>query len=115
MLFLDAALDLVFGSTCLGCGRPGRLLCGSCRADLAEDPFSAMPSPPPEGLVPVTAAAPYAGTVRRMVPAHKERAAPGLAGPLGALLATAVAAVVADLSPEVRPVLVPVPSHPTVV
>lgn len=51
----------------------------------------------------------YERTLRRLLVAHKERAALALARPLGLLLAAAVAAAVAD--PRGPVVLVPVPSQ----
>ena len=113
---LDAARDLLLGSTCVGCARPGRLLCGACRDGLEPRPFPAWPTPPPPGLHAPWAATAYDGTVRAMVLGHKEHRLLALAAPLGDLLAEAVAALVADLGPEPAPLLlVPVPSRPATV
>lgn len=112
---LDAARDLLLGSTCVGCGRPGRLLCGSCADALDPHPTPAWPTPRPPGLTDPWAATAYDGTVRAMVIGHKEHHLLGLAGPLGALLALAVAAAVDDLMPgppDADLLLVPVPSRP---
>jgi predicted amidophosphoribosyltransferase len=110
---LDAARDLLLGSTCVGCARPGRLLCAACRAALAPRPFPAWPTPVPPGLREPWAATPYAGTVRAMVLGHKEHHLLALCRPLGDLLAAAVTALVADTVPEpARLLLVPVPSRP---
>ncbi|HEX3222140.1 MAG TPA: ComF family protein [Nocardioides sp.] len=112
----DAARDLLLGSTCVGCARPGRLLCTSCRAGLEPRPFPAWPSPPPPGLHEPWAATAYAGTVRAMVLGHKEHRLLALARPLGDLLAEAVAALLADVGPQPAPLLlVPVPSRPVTV
>jgi predicted amidophosphoribosyltransferase len=110
---LDSARDLVLGSTCVGCGRPGRLLCRACGSSLDPAPFPAWPQPVPPGLRHPWAATPYDGTVRAMVLGHKEHRLLALARPLGDLLACAVSAAVADLAPEPAPLLlVPVPSRP---
>jgi predicted amidophosphoribosyltransferase len=113
---LDFARDLVLGSSCVGCSRPGRVLCPSCRAGLDPTPAPVWPTPPPPGLTDAWAAAPYDGTVRAMVLGHKEHHLVMLAKPLGGLLAAAIAAAVADLDPEpARLLLVPVPSRPATV
>lgn len=111
---LDAARDLVLGSTCVGCGRPGRLLCRPCASAIDPSPFPAWPQPVPPGLRHPWAATTYDGTVRAMVLGHKEHRLLALARPLGDLLAQAVAAAVDDLAPEPAPLLlVPVPSRPS--
>lgn len=110
MTILDDLLDLATGSSCLGCGRPGRLLCTPCRSGLPAEALPAWPTPAPAGLAPPWAAASYDGTVRELVAGHKEHRRFALAGPLGELLARAVAAAVAGTSGPL--VLVPVPSRP---
>jgi predicted amidophosphoribosyltransferase len=113
---LDAVRDLILGSTCVGCGRPGRLLCDDCRDGLDVVPAPAWPSPVPAGLVSPWAATSYDGTVREMVIGHKEHRLLALARPLGVLLAAAVAAALRALAPVPAPiVLVPVPSRPSTV
>lgn len=109
----DAAVDLLLGSRCVGCDRPGRLLCGSCRGTLQEPAWPAWPTPVPPGLVAPWTSAEYAEVARAVVLGHKERAMHGLRGPLSLLLARAVlAAVEAELGGASAPaiVLVPVPS-----
>lgn len=108
----DALGDLLLGSRCVGCERPGRLLCRDCAAMLPAAAEPAWPSPTPPGLAVPFAAASYDGLVRTMVLAHKERGVLGLATPLGWLLAGAVAAAVADSGAAGPVVLVPVPSRP---
>ncbi|MGW8364551.1 ComF family protein [Streptomyces wedmorensis] len=104
---------LVLPVACGGCGRPRTELCPSCVGALrGTGPSLVRPSPEPAGLPEVHAAAPYAGGVRELLLAHKERGALTLARPLGAALATAVeAAAGAPTGPGERPLLlVPVPS-----
>lgn len=112
---LDAARDLLLGSTCVGCGRPGRLLCPACAEGLDPRPAPAWPTPRPAGLTDPWAATAYDGTVRAMILGHKEHHLLGLARPLGALLACAVSAALDDLAPGPAAadlLLVPVPSRP---
>jgi len=110
----DAFHDLVLGGCCVGCARPGRVLCRGCRDALEAAPRPAWPTPVPPGLSAPWAAAAYDGTVRAMVLGHKEHRLLALAAPLGGLLAEAVAGLLADLGPApARVVLVPVPSRPS--
>ncbi|MBZ5737321.1 ComF family protein [Nocardioides mangrovi] len=111
---VDGGVDLLLGGRCVGCARPGRVLCEPCAATLPDSlpdgGRPAWPTPVPAGLVPPWAAGEYAGVVRAMVVGHKERRLLGLRPPLARLLAVAVAAAVADLPPG-PVVLVPVPSR----
>lgn len=109
---VDGWLDLVLGGRCVGCERPGRLVCDPCVAGLPSGGRPAWPQPVPDGLVAPWAAAEYAGVLRAMVIGHKEHRLLGLRAPLGRLLAGAVAAGLADERGPV--VLVPVPSRPGV-
>lgn len=111
-LVLDEALDLFLGSRCVGCDRPGRMLCASCRSGLAREASVAWPSPTPPGLVPPWATESYDGAVRALVVGHKDRGQWGHRRVLGDLLAVSVAAAVAGLDPAVPVLLVPVPSRP---
>lgn len=113
----DGFLDLFLGGACLGCARPGRLLCRACAEALPTTGYCAPPTPTPPGLVPPFATGEYAELLRDLVLAHKERRAYGLAGPLGRQLARAVGAAVAELAPggDAPVVLVPVPSRAAVV
>ena len=117
MTLADGFLDLLLGSVCVGCGRPGRPLCRACRAALPRDAHVAWPTPAPAGLVPPFATGEYADLLRALVVGHKEKRAYALTAPLGALLATAVAAATDELVPgSPDPVLlVPVPSRPAAV
>jgi predicted amidophosphoribosyltransferase len=104
----DAAVDLVLGGCCVGCERPGRLLCSGCAASLPLVARPAWPTPVPPGLVQPWAATSYDGVVRAMVLGLKEHRLLGLVRPLGALLA---AAVMASARAPGALVLVPVPSR----
>lgn len=112
-LLADGFVDLVLGSLCVGCGRPGRPFCPSCRSVQVAEAAEAgprWPTPCPTGLVPPYAVGEYAGVLRALVLAHKERRVLALAGPLGELLAGSVAAA-APPRPAGPLVLVPVPSR----
>lgn len=109
---LDEALDLFLGSRCVGCDRPGRMLCPACRSALSERARVAWPTPVPPGLAPPWATEAYDGAVRALVVGHKDRGQWGHRRVLGGLLAVAVRAASADLDPEVPLLLVPVPSRP---
>jgi len=109
---LDGAIDLLLGGSCVGCARPGRLLCRGCRDELPGVAAPAWPTPVPAGLVEPWAASAYEGTVRSMVLGLKERRLLGLAVPLARLLAAAVSCELPRGSPLV---LAPVPSRPRVV
>lgn len=108
------AADLLLGATCLGCTRPGRLLCAACRAALPDGAGPADPTPRPAGLAPSFAAAAYDGVVRELVVGLKEHRLLALEAPLGAMLAGAVRAavtVVVGVDADGPLVLVPVPSR----
>ncbi|WP_199515670.1 ComF family protein [Nucisporomicrobium flavum] len=88
--------DLVLPAACAGCGAervPLRFgVCAACVADLeALRPYATVPDPPPPGMPACTAVGPYAGALRGALLAYKERGRHRLAGPLGGLLARAVA------------------------
>ncbi len=111
-----AALDLLLGGRCAGCGAPGGAVCDRCRAVLVPAPYACWPDPPPPGLlrprrVQPWAARAYVDPLRRLLVAYKDRDRADLARPLGAVLAVVVerALVTADrAASEVE--LVPVPS-----
>jgi predicted amidophosphoribosyltransferase len=112
---LGAALaDLVLPSACAGCTAeqvPLRYgVCGACAATLeALTPFATAPVPPPPGMPACTAVGTYAGAMRGVLLAYKEKGRHRLARPLGALLAGAIAAAVHDDRGR-RVLVVPVPS-----
>jgi predicted amidophosphoribosyltransferase len=120
---LDAVLDLLLGSSCVGCEQPGRLLCGACAADLPVSGRVAWPTPCPPGLAFPVAAGEYDGVVKVLVNAHKERRHFSLVTALGPMLAHAVDTLIeADREPQAGSdfprspwFLVPVPSRPGVV
>jgi predicted amidophosphoribosyltransferase len=104
----DAFIDLVTGSTCLGCGLGGRLLCGDCLAGMPARAVLTWPSPCPAGLVAPWATGEYDGLLRDLVIGHKERGLLALAAPLGLLLAHSVVGALPRTGPVI---LVPVPSR----
>ena len=108
-VLLDAAADLLLGSSCLGCSRPGRPWCPGCAAALPAEAAVTWPTPAPAGLAVPWSAAEYDGAVRTIVVAHKERRALALRDPLARLLARSVRAG----APPGPVVLVPVPSRPS--
>ncbi len=104
---------LVLGAACVGCGRPGRALCGGCASRLPTTATLRWPTPTPVGLVPPYALGDYDDVLRALVLAHKEHRVLALTRPLGELLARAL--VEARAGPAVPLVLVPVPSRPRAV
>ncbi len=110
----DALLDLLLGSRCTVCARPGRVLCRACELALPRRPAPAWPTPSPAGLAPPLAVGEYAGALKLLVNAHKEERRFALARPLGDLLSAAVEAHGGPPS-DVPLVLVPVPSRGAVV
>lgn len=110
----DALLDLLLGSSCTVCTRPGRVLCPACERALPLRPRAAWPDPSPPGLAPPVAVGEYAGALKLLVNAHKEQHRFALARPLGHLLATAAEAH-GGTAYDVPLVLVPVPSRGAVV
>ncbi|MFE6839884.1 ComF family protein [Streptomyces sp. NPDC057705] len=110
---------LVLPVDCAGCGAVRVLVCAGCREPLSGAGAGPVgPSPRPEGLPVVHAAAVYEGGVRALLLAHKERGALPLAGVLGEALAGAVLAgrprdaggPVRRGQPSAEVALVPVPS-----
>lgn len=114
----DAARDLVLGSSCSGCGTPGRVLCADCDALLPRRGRLSWPTPTPPGLAPPFAAGAYDDLLKVLVNDHKEHGVFALAGPLGRVLGDVVHELVTGLSGQERDgpvVLVPVPSRRAVV
>ena len=101
---LADAWALVAPVDCAGCGASDRALCATCALGLRSRPLlGALDVAPPGALLaldarrrssastlPVTAALPYAGVVRRVLLALKEEGRNELARPLAGLLSTAV-------------------------
>lgn len=113
----DGFVDLVLGSACVACLRPGRALCPDCRDALPSGAAVRWPTPTPPGLVPPYATGAYDDALRSMVLAHKERRVLALARPLGDLLACSVRQALEDArcGAGAPVVLVPVPSRPAAV
>lgn len=86
----DDLPDVVFGSACVGCARPGRALCRACARPLTATPRRVRPDPEPAGLPPTWAIAGYAGAVRAAIAAHKERGNRTAAAALAVALARAL-------------------------
>ncbi|MFC3381254.1 ComF family protein [Couchioplanes azureus] len=104
-------------SACAGCGAERVPLrygtCGPCVSFLeALRPYATTPEPPPPGMPGCVAVGGYAGALRGVLLAYKERQRHRLARPLGALLAGAVveAASRAGGGRGVPMLVVPVPS-----
>jgi len=89
---LAGLLDLVLPLACAGCGSRGCAVCPSCRAATAPRPHPVVPTPCPPGLPPTTAAGDYAGVLRRLIVAHKDRGRRAAAPVLARALAAAVLA-----------------------
>ena len=109
----DAGRDLALGGRCVGCERPGRVLCRGCRSALPTRARPAWPTPTPPGLAPPWAGGDYDDVLRAMVVEHKEHGVFALSAPLGDVLAAVVADLARGSPGEV--VLVPVPSRRAVV
>jgi predicted amidophosphoribosyltransferase len=91
-----AAADLVLPGACAGCGAERVALtygtCAGCVTVLeALTPYPTAPMPRPAGMPPCEAVGPYAGELRGLLLAYKEKGRYRLARPLGVLLAGAVA------------------------
>lgn len=106
-LLRAAAADLLLGGRCVGCARPGRVLCPACRQVVASSPVFVAPLPSP---APCHAAGVYVDVLREVVTGHKERRLTALRPVLAARLAAAVAQALGSSSAPVT--LVPVPSRP---
>ena len=96
----DAFADLLLGSRCLGCGRPGRTICAPCLRSLSDRAVVCWPTPTPPGLATPWACGDFSGLRRDLIIALKERGTLGLARPLGTHLACAVSAA---LGPAATP------------
>ena len=112
LALLGDLADLILPASCAGCGSERLRLtygmCAGCAGVLESSrPFRTAPVPPPPGMPRCVAVGAYQGPLRGALLAYKERGRHRLARPLGALLATAVAALAGDRRPIL---LVPVPS-----
>jgi predicted amidophosphoribosyltransferase len=103
------AYDLVLGRTCLGCHRPGPVLCSGCAAMLSMSPVSGEI----DG-VPTSSCGRYEGLLREVILSYKERGTRALAPVLGQLLATSVNCADNRIHGHRRPeptLVVPIPGH----
>ncbi len=90
---LATLLDLIVPGGCAGCGAAARTgVCERCAPVLEEPPEQRRPRPAPPGLPVCLAGGDYAGPLRELILAYKERGRRGLARPLGDRLAAVVAA-----------------------
>ncbi|MFZ1410549.1 MAG: ComF family protein, partial [Micropruina sp.] len=100
--------DLLVGGDCPGCGLPGLGICPECRLLSAGEPFPVQRPLP--GFPRTVSQGSYAGPLRQILVSAKERQGLGCLPVLSDLLATSVAALLAESS--VTASLVPVPSAP---
>lgn len=103
MAVARAAADLFLGVQCVGCERPGYVLCESCRRLISPE-LSVYADL--GGTLPVAVAGSYLDPLAALVVAYKDHGAWHLRNILGALLVEATTA----LAPDRGTVLVPVPS-----
>lgn len=109
---VDAAADLFLGATCAGCGRPGWGVCADCRLEIGESAPLPVTRPLP-GFPTSFAGGRYLGSLAGVLVAYKERQALGCEALLSGRLAAALAALLSQTLPSIRPiVLIPVPSAP---
>lgn len=109
-------LDLLMPPACAGCGRPGALLCGDCRAKLTmpSDPRDRFLAPDAgvvigDALLLAFAAFAYEGPIRRALAALKYNGVARLAP----ILAQSASPTLAHLMTISGPAsLVPIPLHP---
>jgi len=104
---LAALIDLVLPADCAGCGAAAVSgVCPDCAVVLRGRAAPTRPTPAPEGLPPCVALGDYAGPLRELILAYKERGRSGLSVPLGDALAAVVLAAAGERAPLA---LVPVP------
>lgn len=104
---LDAAADLAWGGRCAGCGRPGPVCCPACAEVVRAQP----PQPVPVAdLAGVWARGDYAGELRALILACKERQGLGLVPLLTELAVGSTAAVLQERWRTGLVVLIPIPS-----
>lgn len=85
----EELLDLLLPRTCAGCGVETVSLCGRCLTRLQPAPVTVVPR---YGLLPVTGAGAYTGTLREVVVALKTRRRTDVLPVAALLLAAAIAA-----------------------
>ena len=112
---ISGVADLVLPGSCAGCGAervPLRVgVCTACVAALEGlEPYATAPVPAPPELPPCVTVGEYGSALRGVLLAYKEKGRHRLAGPLGALLASAVSRVAAGGRTGVPLLVMPVPS-----
>jgi predicted amidophosphoribosyltransferase len=111
--YLAASIDLLLGSSCVGCARAGPSLCSRCEECFQKVPQRVLPTPAPAGLPPAFAVTAYDGVAKVVLLAHKEQGRLSLARPLGRALALSCYGLLAIRESRPGAVhLVPVPSAP---
>ncbi|MFW6599416.1 ComF family protein [Propionibacteriaceae bacterium Y2011] len=108
-----AALDLLLGGRCAGCGRPGPILCADCTELIMDQPVRRhRPDPVPPGFPATWVAASYEQVLPAVLSAYKEHGVWGLGTVLARRLWLSVAATTLAGWPDGgRVVLVPMPSR----
>lgn len=116
MGWLAAAGDLLLGASCHACRRPWWGLCPACRAAVrSRTARLTEPNPCPPGFPRTASTGSYDQAMRRLIIAHKERQALGLAPILGELLAVACWYLIRNGGTPDSVLLVPMPSSPAAV
>lgn len=114
---VDHAADLLLGSRCPGCHRPGHGLCSDCRAELfAGRTRFAERDPSPPGYPLTVCGGDYTGVLPALIAGFKDERLLGLATPFAARLTGSVVHLLAALGRVGEAyALVPVPSSAAVV
>ena len=89
----EELLDLLLPRTCAGCGVETVSLCGPCLTHLQPAPVTDIPR---YGLLPVTGAGEYTGTLREVIVALKTRRRTDVLPVASLLLAAAIAAALEE-------------------
>ena len=103
------ACDLVLGRACLGCHRPGPVLCRCCTDQLRGNPIEGDL----DGVLTVSCGR-YEGLLREAILSYKERGTRAMAPALAQLLATSVACADIRASGPSAPestLVIPIPGH----
>lgn len=113
----DAAADLLLGSRCPGCDRPGHGLCRACQVLVgAGRVHFAVRTPSPPGFPPTVCAGEYAGVLSKLVARYKDERLLALGPVLAERLTLSVRHLLATSGRSGQAYsLVPVPSRPAAV